>query len=265
MKPIYIKVTDRQLLYSHSENQIDEKSFKFDDNLELKQSLQAFKDSLIDLPDVIVITNPCQFILKKNAIKYRGQVIDFGTILEDIFHITVINLDDLADHDLNSAANAETDYSTWHLDYYGLDHGKRQYGQESMQTIGNGYLGVRGTYLEAKANDDNYPATYVAGVFNQLSTPINSRDVINEDLVNLPNAQYISFSVDDGREFKIDSELIEESNRSLDLKTGQLTITMLIKLTDGKKLKVTEKKVADMKNYHDYYFKYAPPRTPGSH
>ena len=257
MKPMYIKITDSQIKYANSENAIDEKSYNFDSNIELKQNLQTFKDSLSDQPNVIVITNPSRFLLKKNAIEFLGQVVDFGTELENIFHIPVINIEEKVDSDLLLASEHEVDYATWHLDYYGLDHGKRQYGQESMQTIGNGYFGLRGTYLEAKASDDNYPATYIADVFNQLSTPINGRDIINEDLVNLPNAQYITFSINDGQPFKIDESVIKESNRSLDLKTGLLTITLLIQLEDGKELQVIEKKVADMQNYHDYYLQYA--------
>lgn len=195
--------------------------------------------------------------MKKNIIKFDNQPIDFGAALEDVFHLPVVNIEQIINSDLSTVTEKEIEYSTWHLDYYGIAHGKRQYGQESMQTIGNGFFGLRGTYLEAKANDDNYPATYVAGVFNQLSTPINGRNIINEDLVNLPNAQYITFSVNDSDYFKINEDSIQESLRSLDLKTGILTITLLIQLADGKKLKVVEQKVADMKNYHDYYLNYS--------
>ncbi|MFC6175931.1 glycoside hydrolase family 65 protein [Companilactobacillus huachuanensis] len=257
MKPIYIKITDSQIIYANSENAIDEKSFDLDSNIELKQNLQEFKDSLSNLPNVIVITNPSKFHLKKNAILFHEEVIDLGAELENTFHIPVINIEEIIDSNLLLAAEKETDYASWHLDYYGLAHEKRQYGQESMQTIGNGYFGLRGTYLETKANDDNYPATYIAGVFDQLSTPINGRDIINEDLVNLPNAQYITFSINNGQRFTINESDIKESNRSLDLKSGLLTIKLLVQLDDGKELRIVEKKVADMQNYHDYYLQYA--------
>lgn len=256
MKPMYLKITNHKLFYGNSESRIDENSFNFDSDLDIKQNLQRFHDTLVDSIDVLIITNPSKFLLKRNAITFNGNAIDFGTELENIFHIPVINSEDVANSDLLSAYEEEINYSTWHLDYYGIDHGKRQYGQESMQTIGNGFYGLRGTYLEAKANDDNYPATYVAGVFNQLGTPINGRNVINEDLVNLPNAQFITFSIDGDAPFQINDKNIVETNRSLDLKTGLLTITMLVHLDDGKELKITEKKLADLTNYHDYYLQY---------
>lgn len=257
MKPLYLKVTDDHIMYSDSENTTSEKNYEINPDLDLKENLQTFKDSLSESIDVIVITNPNEFLLKKNVLQYKGQRIDFGTAFENIFHIPVVNIAEVIDSDLLTAAEKEINYNSWHLDYYGIDHGKRQYGQESMQTIGNGFLGLRGTYLEAKANDDNYPATYVAGVFNQLGTPINGRNIINEDLVNLPNGQYISFSIDDGEIFTIDDNLIQGALRSLNMKNGVMTITLLIKLADGKEIKVVERKVADLKNYHNYYLQYS--------
>ncbi|MFH5811637.1 glycoside hydrolase family 65 protein [Companilactobacillus sp. FL22-1] len=256
MKSMYLKVTDTKFYYADNIKNIDDNFFAFSDDMELNQILQKFKETFNDSFDVIIITNPNVFLLKNNIFVFQNNIVDFATAIEDVFHIPVINLDELEHDDIHQAVQEEIDNSTWHLDYYGVNHGKRQYGQESMQTIGNGFLGLRGTYLEAKANDDNYPATYVAGVFNQLSTPINGRDIINEDLVNLPNAQYISFGIDDGEPFTIDEDFILESNRSLDLRTGVLTIDMLVKLLDGKELKITEKKLASLAHYHDYYLQY---------
>ncbi|WP_195701222.1 glycoside hydrolase family 65 protein [Companilactobacillus futsaii] len=256
MKPLYLKITEHHLVYSNDINTLDEGSFELDSKLKLKQNFHNFKENISDSINVIVIMNSPQAVLKKNVFRYNNEVFDFGDELENIFHIPVINYADLENSDLNTIAEKEINYSTWHLDYYGISHKKRQYGQESMQTIGNGFLGLRGTYLEAKASVDNYPATYVADVFNQLATPVNNRNVINEDLVNLPNAQYLSFKVDDGDFFKIDQKSIQESLRSLNLKSGILTITNLIKLDDGKELKVIAKKIADLKNYHNYYLQY---------
>lgn len=257
MKLLYIDFSNTQIMYSINENKPNENKYILDTNLDLKTNLNTFKDNLDQELDVIIVNNQPQYTLKKNIITYNDELLDLASELEDIFHIPVINLQNILDSNIDTAIHNEEKYSTWHLDYYGLSHGKRQYGQESMQTIGNGFLGLRGTYLEAKANDDNYPATYIAGVFDQLSTPINGRDVINEDLVNLPNAQYITFSVNDDNYFEIKERNILESLRSLDIKTGILTITLLIELDDGKRLKIIEQKTAGLTNYHDYYLSYS--------
>jgi trehalose 6-phosphate phosphorylase len=84
----------------------------------------------------------------------------------------------------------------WQLSYDELATGVRSYGQESLLTLGNGYLGWRGAPVMATYGDDHYPGLYVAGVFNQTSTPIAGKDVINEDMVNLPNPQLIEIDVD---------------------------------------------------------------------
>lgn len=257
MKPLYLKFTDDEIIYSDNKDLNNQQSYKFNSKQELKENFRNFAKIFPAPVDVLVLTNVRESLLNKNLITYNGQTIDCRNDLENIFHIPVVNMENIRKDGLALATHNAIIYSGWHLDYNHLDHDKRQYGQESMQTIGNGFLGLRGTYLEAKASDDNYPATYVAGVFNQLSTPINNRDVINEDLVNLPNSQYISFKVDEGDYLRIKDDLVQESIRSLDMKHGILTISTIIKLDDGKELKVVAKKLADLKNYHDYYLQYS--------
>lgn len=257
MKPLYLKFTNGVIHYSDDQDFVNEQSYELNSELELKENFREFEKKIYMPISVLVLTNPYENLLNKDLIKYNNQLVDCKNSLEDVFHIPVINQTQVNESNLNFATNQERHYSGWHLDYLGTSHGKRQYGQESMQTIGNGFLGLRGTYLEAKYNEDNYPATYAAGVFNQLATPINGRNVINEDLVNLPNSQYITFRVDDGPYFEINEESILESIRSLDMKHGILTITMIAKLNDGKQVKIVEKKIADLKNYHDYYLQYS--------
>ena len=46
---------------------------------------------------------------------------------------------------------------------------------------------TRGALPEARADDVNYPGTYVAGLYNRLVSEIAGRKVENEDLVNVPN------------------------------------------------------------------------------
>ncbi len=50
--------------------------------------------------------------------------------------------------DLASALQAKYHYNTWHLDYYGYTPGKEEYAVESLLTIGNGFMGLRGTLPE---------------------------------------------------------------------------------------------------------------------
>ena len=71
----------------------------------------------------------------------------------------------------------------WIIQYDKKEVGKRSYGQESLMSLGNGYLGLRGAPLWSTCSDNHYPGLYVAGVFNRTSTEVAGHDVINEDMV----------------------------------------------------------------------------------
>lgn len=87
-----------------------------------------------------------------------------------------------------------------------------------MLTIGNGYFGLRGAFLESHADKDNYPGTYVAGVYDQTTTTVHDHQVKNEDLVNLPNAQFMTFGIDHQTPFTLNEHDLQDAYRSLDLK-----------------------------------------------
>ena len=73
----------------------------------------------------------------------------------------------------------------WLFTYEGFDPeagGRR----EVICTLANGYLATRSALPEAVADDIHYPGSYVAGVFNRLTTDLSGHPVENESLVNSP-------------------------------------------------------------------------------
>ena len=87
--------------------------------------------------------------------------------------------------------------STWKLVYDRLlpsQEGLR----EALCTLGNGYFATRGAATESRASETHYPGTYFAGVYNKLPTKISGRNIYNEDLVNCPNWQRLSFRMGAG-------------------------------------------------------------------
>ncbi|KRK78662.1 glycosyl hydrolase [Companilactobacillus nodensis DSM 19682 = JCM 14932 = NBRC 107160] len=259
MTPLYLTVTDKHIKYSYEDQNTTatiQQDYNINPKLPLTDNFVNFKSKLPEYFDVIVILNPIDVEMKDTIVSCKNQPIDIGLYMENLFHIPTVGIHQVAKLGLKQAASIEAEYAGWHLDYYGYEDGKTQYSQEAMQTLGNGYFGLRGAYVESKADKNNYPGTYVAGVYNQLTTSINSKDIVNEDLVNLPNAQYITFSIDDTEKFKLNGEELEDIYRSLDMRTGLLTTTMLLQLKNGKRLKVVSRKVADMKNYHSYSLQY---------
>ena len=66
---------------------------------------------------------------------------------------------------------AERPPDVWTLVYEGFDPA-RQGLREALCALGNGYFVTRGAVPEAKADGINYPGTYVAGLYNRLTTDV---------------------------------------------------------------------------------------------
>lgn len=261
MRTFAIRARDgvMELNYSEDSNKPPFRKFMitYNPKFSIGDNLENIKAALTGLPvDAAIIENSLNYEFSDTIIGINHQKIDIGLAIANMMNIPVVNLNKVKAVGLQKAVSEKADYLKWHLDYYGEYSGKRNYGQEAMLTIGNGYFGLRGAYVESNADQDNYPGMYVAGVYNQLTTNINGRDVINEDLVNLPNSQFISFGVDHQKPFKIKKEDIQDIYRSLDLKTGVLTTTLHIQLSTGHILQVRATKVANMTNWHRYAIKY---------
>lgn len=137
----------------------------------------------------------------------------------------------------------------WTLEYKDIVDGVKNYGRESLLTLGNGFIGWRGALITNSYNDDFYPGTYAAGVFNQTSTPVAGEDVLNEDMVNLPNIQLVEIYVD-GKLITATKENTKKLNRILDFKTGLLVDTFQIEVEAGKTLDLVSTKVVDPINWH---------------
>ncbi len=122
--------------------------------------------------------------------------------------------------------------------------------RETLLTVGNGYLGTRGALEECLGGEINYPGTYVAGVYNRLTSKIGDRDIDNEDFVNCPNWIPIRFKFEDEPWVKINHIEIIDFERKLDFKTGLLYRKIHIKDDKGRKTLLESKRFASMDNPH---------------
>ncbi len=96
----------------------------------------------------------------------------------------------------------------------------------------------------------NYPGTYIAGLYNRLSSKVGDRDVENEDFVNAPNWLPIRFKIGDDDWIKINKVEILNIERKLDFSTGLLSKTITIKDKTGKETLINSKRFASMENPH---------------
>ena len=150
-------------------------------------------------------------------------------------------------------AGMETDSRK--LEYFDYDPQKER-SREALLTIGNGYFGTRGAMEEADANVVNYPGTYIAGVYNRLSTRIVGKDIENEDFVNCPNWLPVRFKIEDGPWIDINKVEILKIQRTLNFKTGLLTRKMTIKDEEGNISRVESERFASMDNPHIAALRY---------
>ncbi|MFJ9566145.1 glycoside hydrolase family 65 protein [Streptomyces fuscichromogenes] len=80
----------------------------------------------------------------------------------------------------------------WTWEWAGYDPATERL-REALCTLGNGYFATRGAVPECRAGLVHYPGTYAAGCYNRLESTVAGRQVVNEDLVNLPNWLLLRF------------------------------------------------------------------------
>lgn len=159
--------------------------------------------------------------------------------------------------DLAAAFTQKTSEITWNLDYFGYTPGKEEYSIESLLTIGNGFMGLRGTLPEMEISTDTYPATYIAGLYNTAESTIAEQTVANEDFVNTPNSQYISLKVEGAKDWlHIEAAAIQKLHRRLNLKTGLFSSEMVIRDEQGNCVKLRAHKIVNMNKMNNYSIQY---------
>ncbi len=128
--------------------------------------------------------------------------------------------------------------------------------RESLLTVGNGYFGTRGAQEECAAGAHNYPGTYVAGVYNRLSSHIGGREVPNEDMVNCTNWLPMTFRIAGGEWFNPNEWAILDFSRRLDFRNGVLYRTMRVSDSQGRETRIESWRIASMADPHMAALRY---------
>jgi len=144
----------------------------------------------------------------------------------------------------------------WNITYHTYEPVKERT-REALLTVGNGYFGTRGAMDECDANSINYPGTYIAGLYNRLSTPIAGKEIWNEDFVNAPNWLPVTFSINNGKWFDINNTNILTIERNLDFRTGLLTRSLKVRDESGNETFIESKRFASMANPHLSMLQYS--------
>ncbi|MFH9979202.1 glycoside hydrolase family 65 protein [Streptomyces sp. NPDC017179] len=117
--------------------------------------------------------------------------------------------------------------SEWTWEWAGYEPAAERL-RESLCTLGNGYFATRGAVPECRAGPVHYPGTYVAGCYNRLESAVAGRQVVNEDMVNLPNWLLLRFRTRHPRQvwgpwFSPSARALLDHRHVLNLRRGTLT------------------------------------------
>ncbi len=139
--------------------------------------------------------------------------------------------------------------SPWELIWEGVDPGHEGH-REALTTLGNGYFATRGALAWAAADGVHYPGTYVAGLYNRLTSKVAATTVEHESVVNLPSWLPVSFRPADGD--WVGASVVEVlSNRVvLDLRRGLLHRHLRVRDRAGRVTTVAERRLVSMAAPH---------------
>jgi HAD superfamily hydrolase (TIGR01509 family) len=153
-------------------------------------------------------------------------------------------LDDVGQLDLGASRR-----DPWLLVYEGFDPSQELH-REALTTLGNGHFATRGAAPEHRDDGVHYPGTYLAGVYNRLSSTVEGQVRVDEELVNGPNWLPFDLRRGDGGWWSEGAFQEEGETRELDLRVGTLTRTL--RLSDGKgcRLRVVQRRVVSMDRPH---------------
>ncbi|MFH1283889.1 MAG: glycosyl hydrolase family 65 protein [bacterium] len=145
--------------------------------------------------------------------------------------------------------NNNSNSSNWKLIYTEFNPAEEHL-RETLCTLGNGYMGTRGSQIESYASKCHYPGTYLAGVYNKTPTNIAGRTIYNEDLVNCTNWQVLRFKVGDGEWISTSSCRLMSFYQELDLLRGMLVRKMRIRDSKGNITRVESNNIVHMGDCH---------------
>ncbi|WP_219941621.1 glycoside hydrolase family 65 protein [Iamia sp. SCSIO 61187] len=145
----------------------------------------------------------------------------------------------------------------WAFTFEGI-HPEVEGRREALCTLGNGYMGTRGAAAEAVADGVHYPGTYVAGVYNRLTTEMAGARIEHESLVNLPNWLPLTYrggpsSPADGRPapwFGAGAGDVLEMRQTLDMKKGTLVRHLRVRDEAGRTTQIDERRIVSMDDPH---------------
>ncbi|MEO3785815.1 glycosyl hydrolase family 65 protein [Actinocorallia sp. B10E7] len=122
--------------------------------------------------------------------------------------------------------------------------------REALLTLGNGYLATRGAAPEASADGIRYPATYVAGVYNRLTSEVDGHVRSDESIVNVTNWLPVTFRPEDGAWFTPDGYKVEHRHEVLDMQRGILLREVVVRDPEQRHTRLQQERLVSLDRPH---------------
>ena len=106
--------------------------------------------------------------------------------------------------------------------------------REVLCTLANGYWGTRGSIPGTRISDVHYPGTYLAGVFNRLTSMVQGRQVETEHMVNMQDWTPLQVIPAGGRPLIPGEETLLDYHQEMDLRRGVLSRSMRFEDAQGR-------------------------------
>lgn len=163
--------------------------------------------------------------------------------------LVVRDLGEISVDDLEAWFATGRDEDGWVFKYTGLDLPNEKL-RETLTTVGNGYLGVRGALETERASERHYPGTYMAGIFNKIPTPLHGRDIYNNDFVNCPNWLLLEFKADNGEYVSPMHMEVLSYTHSLYMRDAVMERRMVVRDKLGRITRIVSRRLASMADPH---------------
>ncbi len=122
--------------------------------------------------------------------------------------------------------------------------------REALCAVGNGTLASRAAAPDGGDSAAHYAGTYAAGVYNRLTDVVDGVPVSNESIVNLPDWLPLTFRIDGGRWFDVDTAELLFYRQTIDIRTAECLRELRFQDRAGRRTSVTQRRFVSMHDPH---------------
>ncbi len=135
-------------------------------------------------------------------------------------------------------------------------HKERNQVAESIFSLGNEYMGIRGAFDEGSSNLKTLRGSYFNGIYEYAKedTPSAYKGIVKRTHFMINSVDWVNTEIIlDGEKVDLGSNDFSDFSRELDLLSGELVRTFVLNLHSKSKVKLIFKRLVDMSNCHRGY------------